>query len=102
AGARPGARDPRCHGRRRDPPRPLDAGGDGALCPPRRATHGALAVSAPGVLADRAPVDRSGETARTFWTAVRLGWQMEANWTDPLLFFLYSVGKPVAAGRAPG
>jgi ABC-2 type transport system permease protein len=54
-------------------------------------------VSAPGVLADRAPIDRRGETARTFWTAVRLGWQMEANWTDPLLFFIYSVAKPVAA-----
>jgi ABC-2 type transport system permease protein len=30
-------------------------------------------------------------------TAVRLGWSMEANWTDPLLFFIYSVAKPVAA-----
>jgi ABC-2 type transport system permease protein len=38
-----------------------------------------------------------GETVRSFVTAVRLGWQMEANWTDPLLFFIYSVAKPVAA-----
>jgi ABC-2 type transport system permease protein len=51
----------------------------------------------PGVLAERAPVDRRGEGVRSFWTAVRLGWQMEANWTDPLLFFIYSVAKPVAA-----
>jgi ABC-2 type transport system permease protein len=34
---------------------------------------------------------------RSFATAARLGWQMEANWTDPILFFIYSVAKPVAA-----
>lgn len=34
---------------------------------------------------------------RTFGVAVRLGWQMEANWTDPLLFFIYSVAKPLAS-----
>src|SRR6266487_2668115 len=34
---------------------------------------------------------------RAFATAVRLGWRMEANWTDPLLFFIYSVAKPVSA-----
>ncbi len=34
---------------------------------------------------------------RGFRTAVSLGWQMEANWTDPLLFFIYSVAKPVSA-----
>jgi ABC-2 type transport system permease protein len=28
---------------------------------------------------------------------MRLGWQTEANWTDPLLFFIYSVAKPVGA-----
>ena len=32
---------------------------------------------------------------RTFWTAARLGWLMEANWTDPLLFSIYSVAKPL-------
>ncbi len=37
------------------------------------------------------------ETWRGFATAVRLGWLTEANWTDPLLFFIYSVAKPVAA-----
>jgi ABC-2 type transport system permease protein len=46
---------------------------------------------------ERAAHDRPGETWRTFLTAVRLGYQMEANWTDPLLFFIYSVAKPVAA-----
>jgi len=34
---------------------------------------------------------------RTFWTATKIGWRMEANWTDPLLFFIYSVAKPVSA-----
>ena len=34
---------------------------------------------------------------RSFRTAARLGWQMEANWTDPFLFFIYSVAKPLAA-----
>ncbi|MEO8470522.1 MAG: ABC transporter permease [Chloroflexota bacterium] len=34
---------------------------------------------------------------RTFAVAVRLGWQLEANWTDPFLFFIYSVAKPVSS-----
>jgi ABC-2 type transport system permease protein len=34
---------------------------------------------------------------RSFLTATRLGWQMEANWTDPILFFIYSVAKPLAS-----
>jgi ABC-2 type transport system permease protein len=37
------------------------------------------------------------EVARSFATAARLGWQMEANWTDPALFLIYSVAKPVSA-----
>ena len=37
------------------------------------------------------------DTWRSFVTAARLGWQMEANWTDPVLFFIYSVAKPVSA-----
>ena len=34
---------------------------------------------------------------RSFRTAVRLGWLIEASWTDPFLFFVYSVAKPVAS-----
>jgi ABC-2 type transport system permease protein len=34
---------------------------------------------------------------RSFRTAAALGWKMEANWTDPVLFFIYSVAKPVAS-----
>jgi ABC-2 type transport system permease protein len=37
------------------------------------------------------------DTRRTFAVAVRLGWQLEANWTDPFLFFIYSVAKPVSS-----
>src|SRR5205814_772427 len=34
---------------------------------------------------------------RASLTATRLGYLMEANWTDPLLFFIYSVAKPLAS-----
>jgi ABC-2 type transport system permease protein len=34
---------------------------------------------------------------RSYRTAAALGWKMEANWTDPVLFFIYSVAKPVSA-----
>jgi len=33
---------------------------------------------------------------RTFKNAAWIGWQMEANWTDPFLFAIYSVVKPLA------
>lgn len=39
----------------------------------------------------------AADELRSFRAAARLGWQMEANWTDPLLFFIYSVAKPVSA-----
>ena len=37
------------------------------------------------------------ENLRTLFGAGWLGWQMEANWTDPFLFLIYSVAKPVSA-----
>lgn len=37
------------------------------------------------------------DTIRAFAVSVRLGWQLEANWTDPFLFFIYSVAKPVSS-----
>ena len=48
---------------------------------------------------DRRRADGRGpsDTVRAFTTAAKLGWQMEANWTDPLLFFIYSVAKPIAS-----
>jgi ABC-2 type transport system permease protein len=33
---------------------------------------------------------------RTFKNAAWLGWQMESNWTDPFLFAVYSIVKPIA------
>ena len=45
----------------------------------------------------RAVATRPGDALRSFRTSTRLGWQMEANWTDPLLFFIYSVAKPVSS-----
>ncbi len=37
------------------------------------------------------------ETFRGYLTAARIGWAVEANWADPILFFTYSVAKPIAA-----
>ena len=34
---------------------------------------------------------------RTFTSAAWLGWQIESNWTDPFLFLVYSVVKPLAS-----
>lgn len=33
---------------------------------------------------------------RSFRTAAWLGWQIESNWTDPVIFALYSIVKPLA------
>lgn len=48
---------------------------------------------------DFAKAEGSGarDLLRSFAAAVRLGWQLEANWTDPFLFFIYSVAKPVSS-----
>lgn len=35
--------------------------------------------------------------ARNFSTAAWLGWQIESNWTDPFVFFVFSVAKPIAS-----
>ena len=37
------------------------------------------------------------QTGQTFRTAAWLGWQIESNWTDPLLFFAFSILKPIAS-----
>ena len=34
---------------------------------------------------------------RSFRVAAWLGWQIESNWTDPYLFFVFSVLKPVSS-----
>ena len=45
----------------------------------------------------RAEGNAVAEMIKSFRTAVGLGWQMEANWTRPILFLVYSVAKPFAA-----
>ena len=34
---------------------------------------------------------------RNLRTALLLGWRVESNWTDPLLFAIYTVAKPIAS-----
>src|SRR5512141_2153298 len=34
---------------------------------------------------------------RSFKVAAWLGWQIESNWTDPFLFAIYSIVKPLAS-----
>ncbi len=34
---------------------------------------------------------------RSFRTAIRLGWAIESNWSDPFLFAIYTMAKPLAA-----
>lgn len=41
--------------------------------------------------------DRAAQAWRAFVTAARLGWTTESNWTDPVIFFIYTILKPVAA-----
>lgn len=43
------------------------------------------------------PVVRRSAALRTFITATWLGWQIESNWTDPILFAIYSIARPLAS-----
>src|SRR2546426_3116319 len=42
---------------------------------------------------------RSQSSLSRWWGTLRvgywLGWQIESNWTDPLLFFIYSIARPL-------
>ena len=95
--------------------RPLDAARDGADGAPRGPPVDPMAVtrrtaarrrprpaSAPrrGAASTRRGRAGRGVARRRGAASGRppsLGWQMEANWTDPFLFFIYSVAKPVSA-----
>lgn len=37
------------------------------------------------------------EALRTFRVAARLGWQVEGNWADPLVFFIFAILRPMAS-----
>lgn len=39
----------------------------------------------------------NSEAWRSFRMATWLGWQIESNWADPLLFVIYSIVKPLAS-----
>ncbi|HEX7879837.1 MAG TPA: ABC transporter permease [Candidatus Eisenbacteria bacterium] len=43
-----------------------------------------------------APAVRVPGVWHTFLTAARLGWKIESNWTDPFLFLVYSILKPLS------
>jgi ABC-2 type transport system permease protein len=56
----------------------------------------------PGLSGSRArPLRSRTENLRDGWrgfrTAAQLGWRTDSNWTDPVLFLIYSVAKPVAS-----
>jgi ABC-2 type transport system permease protein len=48
---------------------------------------------------DAARADGGGlaDTGRNLRTAMLLGWRVESNWTDPTLFLIYTVAKPIAS-----
>jgi ABC-2 type transport system permease protein len=50
-------------------------------------------------MATAAVTTQRKSSLRGWWTALRigywLGWQIESNWTDPLLFFIYSIARPL-------
>src|SRR4030043_1039601 len=47
--------------------------------------------------ADLRPINYKSSTfSRSFLVAAWLGWQIESNWTDPFLFAIYSIIKPLA------
>jgi ABC-2 type transport system permease protein len=60
---------------------------------------GAPTVPAPWGGLDPARAEGAGraDTLRNLRTALLLGWRVESNWTDPTLFFIYTVAKPVAS-----
>jgi len=39
----------------------------------------------------------ASDTLRNLRTALLLGWRVESNWTDPLLFVIYTIAKPIAS-----
>ncbi|MFL5733688.1 MAG: ABC transporter permease [Chloroflexia bacterium] len=43
------------------------------------------------------PVSGWRENLRTFRVATWLGWQIESNWADPLVFFIFAVLRPMAS-----
>jgi ABC-2 type transport system permease protein len=58
----------------------------------------ALRTASPvGAFPDRSRRAALRDAWQSYRTAVRLGWTIEANWTDPVLFAIYQVAKPIAS-----
>ena len=60
-------------------------------------TSEGLAGTSPTFDRGRTEGGGSFETARNLRTALLLGWRVESNWTDPVLFFIYTVARPIAS-----
>jgi ABC-2 type transport system permease protein len=45
----------------------------------------------------RAEGNGLADTVRSLRTSLLLGWRIESNWTDPTLFFIYTVARPIAS-----
>jgi ABC-2 type transport system permease protein len=43
------------------------------------------------------PIVQRSDSLRTFIIAAWLGWQIESNWADPILFAIYSIARPLAS-----
>jgi ABC-2 type transport system permease protein len=65
--------------------------------PPAAGVRATGSATAPTFDLARTRAGGLADTFRTLAVATRLGWQLEANWTDPLLFFIYSVAKPISS-----
>ena len=60
-------------------------------------TADGLAGTSSGFDPARAEGGGTPETVRNLRTALLLGWRVESNWTDPVLFFIYTVARPIAS-----
>ena len=55
----------------------------------------ALTAGSTGFDPVRAEGGGLADTARSLRTSMLLGWRVESNWTDPTLFLIYTVARPV-------
>jgi ABC-2 type transport system permease protein len=66
-----------------------------AFQPPDR--HGSRPGASTGLGSAAGRAHRATPAWRSFATGARLGWAIESNWTDPLLFAIYSIARPLGA-----
>jgi ABC-2 type transport system permease protein len=63
----------------------------------RTAAEGGLVFDPTPFDPARAEGEGLADTGRSLRTALLLGWRVESNWTDPVLFAIYTVAKPIAS-----